>query len=292
MKDGMEVPRLLLGLRSLAGASRVTRDRQLEVVARYREPESLAVLMSKSLDAGAQGVLVAPSPPLRAALAELKRAVPLYLVIPALGEYERPVAEPRIEALIEKSLQRAGPGTRMRVGFSSMLKPSIRFEGDLAVRLPLLIEAESAGLKPKGVILDAWLTDLALAAGNKRFFERYVKSVRRRFRAAAGLETHNLGTLLARLREWQVEPDLVIGPLNPAGLMMKPTPEEALAEVARGGIRVIAQDLRAGGIVSLAESAGHARTHGAYGLAPDLAEMDDVGQELKALARGMAVPRD
>ena len=48
---------------------------------------------------------------------------------------------------------------------------------------------------------------------------------RRRLKMAAGLETRNLGTLLAQLRDWQIAPDFVAGPINPSGLLMKPSPE-------------------------------------------------------------------
>ena len=52
------------------------------LTARFHEPESLAVALSKALDAGAAGVLANPSRLLRAALAELGRAVPMYAVLP------------------------------------------------------------------------------------------------------------------------------------------------------------------------------------------------------------------
>jgi len=136
------------------------------------------------------------------------------------------------------------------------------------------------------VVLDACLTDLVLAAGKRAFFDSYCRFVRRRFGAAAGLETHNLGLLLARLREWDLRPDLVVGPLNPCGLMMKPSVAEVLDELKRTDVPVVAKELRAGGVVSLVRGAEFARSHGAYGLAPDLAEVEDVGTELRALGKG------
>ena len=52
-----EVPRLLLGVSSLDQPVRTTRDRQLEVASRFKEPESLAVALVKGVSAGAQGVI-------------------------------------------------------------------------------------------------------------------------------------------------------------------------------------------------------------------------------------------
>jgi hypothetical protein len=139
----------------------------------------------------------------------------------------------------------------------------------------------------RGVVLDAWLTDLALAAGHRRFFEGYAR-IAHRHRATAGLETHNLGVLLARLREWDVKPDFVIGPINPAGLMMKPSAPETLEEVARSAVPVVAKELRAGGVSGLAESAAWALGHGAYGLAPDLAEIREMSSDMAVCSNAVA----
>jgi len=282
-------PRLLLATRSLVGVSLATRDRLLDVVARYREPESLAVTLSKAVGAGVDGVLASPLPVLLAAVAELKQTVPIYALLPALTEHERNDFEPGVEGLIERARGSAGLLARLRAGWSGLARPAALYRGDLARRLPLLIELEVARLSPralKGVVLDACLTDLVLAAGKRAFFDSYCRFVRRRFGAAAGLETHNLGLLLARLREWDLRPDLVVGPLNPCGLMMKPSVAEVLDELKRTDVPVVAKELRAGGAVSLVRGAEFARSHGAYGLAPDLAEVEDVGTELRALGKG------
>jgi hypothetical protein len=282
----LEAPRLLLGLRSLNGVSLATRDRLLEIVARYREPESLAVTLAKAVEAGVDGVLTSLGPAVRAALAELKLDVPLYVVVPALGEYERQDLAPGLEDAIGLSRSRAGAAARLRTGIAGGLSPALLFDGDFSRRLPLLVEAELSEVRRgalRGVVLDAWFTDLALAAGNAKLFDTFCRFVRRRTRGAAGFETRNLGVLLARLREWGIQADLAIGPVNPSGLMMKPTVGELLAELARAETPVIARELCAGGVDTLANGASYARAHGAHGLAPDLAEMDDVTAELRAL---------
>jgi hypothetical protein len=286
MTTAVEAPRLLLGLRSLNGVSLATRDRLLEIVARYREPESLAVTLAKAVECGVDGVFTSLSPAVRSAIAELKLEVPLYAVVPALGEYERQDLAPGLEDAIDLSRSRADATARFRAGIAGGFSPAVLFEGDFARRLPLLVEAELSAVRRgtlRGVVLDAWFTDLALAAGNAKLFDAFCKFVRRRTHGAAGFETRNLGVLLLRLREWGVQPDLVIGPVNPSGLLMKPTVGELLAELARAEVPVVARELCAGGVDTLANGGSYARAHGAYGLAPDLAEMDDVTTELRAL---------
>jgi hypothetical protein len=288
---GIAAPRLLLSARGLSGVARASRDRLIEMTARTREPEALAVTLSKAIDAGAEAVLVAPSPQLRNALAELRRPVPLLAVLPSVEWQEALDLEPGLDSRLERARRLAPFGARMRARLAAIPRLAAVRRGDWAALLPLLIELEAARLSRgelAGVVLAAEVTDIALAAGNSRMFARYAQFVRRRFRVPAGLETRNLGTLLDRLQSWNAAPDFVVGPMNPPGLAMKPSQAEAVEAIARSGIAVIASDLRAGGAVSLADGASYARSHGAHGLAPDLVELDDVASALKSLARSDA----
>ena len=286
MKPVFEAPRLLLSGESLLGVTRAPRTRALEVAARYQEPESLAVTLSKAHAAGADAVLVSPSARLHAALAELKETVPIVALLPNVPEYVRDSSDLGLVGAALKRVRRAGPMTLMRLGITGLTHATGVLASDFAGMVPLLLELEAASLAAKrlrGVVLAAPLTDLALAGRHRRFFQHYGEFVRRRFGVPAGLETHNLGHLLAALREWDVRPDFVVGPVNPRGLLMKPTAGETLAELARAQVPVLAKELRAGGSVTLAEGVRFARAHGVYGLVPDLVDLEDLGAELRAL---------
>jgi len=277
------VPRLLLGARVLSGVTRASRDRMLELAARYREPESLAVTLSKALDAGAEGVLCSPSPALRAALTELKRTVPIAAVLPGLDVRERLDFEPTLEPLLRRAGAGAPFGARLRARFLG-----VGAGGDWARRVPRLVELEAAAVSRAercAVVLAAPIADRALAAGHARLFARFTDYVRRRFRVPAGIETGNLGTMLGSLAEWGVTPDFVVGPVNSRGVGMKPDRDATLAMLRRASVPVLASELCAGGSIALAEGARFALENGAYGLVPDLADLDDVPNELKALAR-------
>jgi hypothetical protein len=275
------VPDLLLGVTSLDLPARTTRDRMLEVAGRFREPESLAVTLVKALDAGAQAVLAVPSPRMKAALGELRRSVPVLARLPLTppGDdlfYEHPL------------LVAGGSGDTGGLQAAFDMLPDTLSGGDLASRVAARCAAESAALGKTtwaGLAVAAPVTDLALAAGNARFFERTLRTGRARFGGVAGFETNNLGELLARLGEWGIAPDFVMGAVNPRGYAMKPDAAAVLAAISGSQVPVLATELRAGGTVSLGEGARYARESGARGLVADLVDMDDVGGELRALAK-------
>jgi hypothetical protein len=278
-------PRLLLTALSFTRPPRATRDRELEVSARYREPESLAVTLSKALDAGADAVLATPTPALRAALAELRRPVPVAAVWPVTG----PLEEADVLAPEPPRGARApGAMARARRGITALMRLPARLREDLVATVPMRLELDAEGLPRRAlraVAIAAPVTDLALAAGHARFFDRTTAFVHARFGVPVGFETHNLGHLLKALRTWGTRPDFVVGPVDPCGRMMKPDVGTVVAELERGELPVLARELCAGGLVSLEEGAAFALAHGAAGLAPDLVDLDDVSRELRGLGR-------
>ena len=280
-------PRLLLGGESLLGVSRAPRDRMLAITARYNDAETLAVTLSKALAAGAEGVLVSPSQPLRAALAELKETVPIYALLPNVPEYVRDSSDLGLVGAALKRVRRASPATLARLGFTGLSHALAVLRSDFTGMVPLLLELEAAALGARdlrAVVLAAPLTDLALAGRHRSFFEHYGRFVRGRFGAAAGFETHNLGHLLTRLREWRITPDLVVGPINPRGLLMKPSSDELLEALRASKVPVLAKEVRAAGTVPLIEGARFALDHGALGVVADLVDLEDLNVELRALS--------
>ncbi len=277
-------PRLLLGVTSLDVPARAARDRSLEVANRFRESESLAVALAKALEAGAEALYAVPSSALRAAMDELKRSVPVLARLPhlPLGDdlrHEHPL-------LIGTHDENPDVWSGVRAGLAAVSMLPATLQGDLAVRVAQRIEHEAASLGTReviGVAIAPEITDLALAAGHARFFERMVRFGRARFGGVAGFETRDLAHLVARLHEWGVEPDFLIAAANPAGVGMTPVPLEVEAALKRPGIPVLASELRGGGMGSLTDGARYALEHGALGLLPDLVDLDDVGGELRGL---------
>ncbi len=281
------VPRLVLSILSLDLPVRASRDRLLEMTGRFRESESLAVGLVKALDAGAEAVCAVPSAPMRGALAALKKPLPVLARLPLtppaldLRDDHWLLREPR-----ERSEGRFPfEGAAARV---AMLPAALT--GDLSARVADRIDHE-AGAWPSrsraGLLLCAPITDLVLAAGNAKGLERLLRYGRSRF-GIMGFETRNPGWLLARLYDWGIEPDFVMAPIDPFGTSMTPDAPFTLAQLSRAGQRVIASEVRGGGVTALDEGARFALDRGAWGLSADLVEMSDLSGELRSLARLLA----
>ena len=279
-----EVPKLVLGVSSLALPMRATRDRQLEVSARFRESESLAVALVKGVAAGAEAVLSPPIPEVRNALDELDRDLPVLARVPHLSPADDLRYEP---ALMFDPTDGEDPNgwNAKSAGAAAMNLLPVSMAGDLASRLLPRLEREAAIFSSgalRGIVISSAATDLALAGDQGRFVERLVKFAHPK-RWLLGLETRNLAHLLASLERWGVAPDFVLGAMNPRGVGMMPNTNAVLSAVSHTSVKVIATELRAGGMVALDEGGAWARRHGAWGVCAELVDMDDVPKELKSL---------
>ncbi len=280
----LEAPRLVLGVASLALPVRATRDRQLEIANRFEESESLAVALVKGVAAGAEAVLAPPTQDVHDALAELPKPLPILARVPHLWPADDLLWEPAL--FFDPGEDNGANGwDAKRAGAAAMNLLPMGLAGDLASRVLPRIEREALQFNAKalrGIIVSSVVTDLALAANQPKFIDRLVRFARQR-RWLVGVETRNLGHLLARLDAWGVAPDMVFGPVNPRGVGMMPDSQSVLTAMASSQVKVIATELRAGGMVALHEGAEWARRHGAWGVCAELVDMDDVPKELKGL---------
>jgi len=282
-----EMPKLLLGVSSLGQPVRTTRDRHLEVASRFKEPESLAVALVKAVGVGAEALIVPPTNDVRLALAELSKDLPLIVRTPHTPVGDDLRWEP---ALALESLDEASSWSASRAGAAVNSLLPLSLAADLASRVLPRMERECATFNTKswrGVMVPAAVTDLALAANQARFFDRVIKFGRAKF-GLVGFETRNLGHFLSRLAPWGVMPDFVMGPVNPRGVGMMPNADRVLAEINSNPVKLIACEVRGGGLVTLEEGVRYARQKGVWGVCAELVDLDDVPKELKALVQTQA----
>ena len=239
-------------------------------------PSDLGEHLAAAL-AGEPGVvLVRPSPATPAILAQLPAGVPLAAVVPDLPQLAREVGEQGAVRAALARLRRGGVGNSLALAVTVLRHLRDVARQDFRGIVPVMMALDRAGLGVGGlqsVVLAAPLTDLLLAAGHGECLAHVAMFVRRRMRAQSGLETLNLGHLLPRLANWGVTPDFVIGPLNPRGFRMKPSPGAVVAAVRRSSTPVIASEITAGGTVPLAEGLEHARSLGAAGVVVTLDDL-------------------
>jgi hypothetical protein len=255
------------------------------------EPRAAAQLVTRALADQPSALLLHPSPRAKAILPHLPADAPLVAVLPDMPQLLRDVSNRGPVRAVLGRVAAGGVGAWSRLALAGLRHLSSLAAQDFRGIVPVLIELDRAGLgavRPQGVALAAQLTDLLLAAGHRSCLAHIVEFLRRQGGAQAGFETLNLGHLLTRLAEWDIKPDFVIGPLNPRGFRMKPSPEAVLQAVRESRTPVLASEATAGGTVALADAIAHAERHGAAGVVLGLGDLRAAGGDDSAPGRPWA----
>lgn len=232
-----------------------------------------------AVEAKASAILLSPSDSVLRVLAGSPSAsLPeVVAVVPNMAEYVRDASDHGLMGAALVRLRRADRPALARVAWVSLTSVLGLVVQDVKTMLRLLLELELASLRrfrPKRIVLAAGLTDLALAAGNRAFFDAFCLHVRRFHGAEPCVETQNLGHLLRRFREWGPAIAAVLAPLNVRGYGMRPDLQTCLDELLPSGPAVWARDVTAGGTLCFGEGLRFAEGRGARAV---VARPDEVG---------------
>jgi hypothetical protein len=150
---------------------------------------------------------------------------------------------------VEFGMIKAGMRRALRVGMSQLVSLGLRSIGkagsilhkDFPTLLSCLIELEIAEFRrftPPLFLLQAQMTDLAVAMDNPRMVEGYIRVINRRTSAGIGYETFNFTRTVNFLERWGLGCDAIITPWDRNGSHMRESVEECLRARKRCGYPV------------------------------------------------------
>ena len=230
----IDAPRMLLSVRSLSGVSMATRDRRLTVMGRYEARSRSRWRCPRRWRPASHGILAALTPTAGAALAELPKPV-ADLRRRARAVRVRPGrARARLPGGDREGRGRAGAWQRARASVSEVFRPALFYHGNLAQRLPVLIDLERSDI-PDGELRGLSARCVVHRPGARGRqpppVQAWCRQVRRR-RLAAGLETRNPATCW-RASTSGASVRISSSARSSSGLLTKPTPDELLVALAR-----------------------------------------------------------
>ena len=225
----MPSPQVILGTANLTGNRLTARDSSMDFVGRFQSSMEIASIFNDAAAAGVDAVATLNQLEVLEALKKTRQTFPalqVYPIIPNVIGYVREATDYGLVGAARRRVQQMALVDLLRIGVRGALKAPGVLKRDFNTLMSILFEVELASFKPlqpRVVFLHPQITDLALAFGNRRLFELYVGVMRRRFHTEPGLATNNLGWLLPKLEEWNLEIPFLLTPFNPGGFLMKPT---------------------------------------------------------------------
>jgi hypothetical protein len=225
----MPSPQVILGTANLTGNRLTARDSSRDFVGRFQSSMEIASIFNDAAAAGVDAVATLNQLEVLEALKKTRRTFPalqVYPIIPNVIGYVREATDYGLVGAARRRVQQMALVDLLKIGVRGALKAPGVLKRDFNTLMSILFEVELASFKPlqpRVVFLHPQITDLALAFGNRRLFELYVRVMRRRFHTEPGLATNNLGRLLPKLEEWNLEIPFLLTPFNPGGFLMKPS---------------------------------------------------------------------
>jgi hypothetical protein len=247
----MPSPQVILGTANLTGNRLTERDSSTDFVGRFQSSMEIASIFNDAAAAGVDAVATLNHLEVLVALKKTRQTFPalqVYPIIPNVVGYVREATDYGLVGAARRRVQQMAFLDLLKIGVRGALKAPGVLKRDFNTLMSILFEVELASFKPlqpRVIFLHPQITDLALAFGNRRLFELYVRVMRTRFHTEAGLATNNLGWLLPKLQEWNLEIPFLLTPFNPGGFLMKPSQADCEALLAATSSIVIADKVDA-----------------------------------------------
>jgi hypothetical protein len=225
------------------GQAAAPREENLAALARFSDRRAVRDVLEEGGRAGYQGLLTLAEGNIIAAAREMlarsracspggcgtdtsaggKTAFQILPIIPNVPGYVREATEYGMAGAGLRRLARVGILGFVRAGLVAATHPAKVLRKDFATLVSILYELEMAELRrfaPPAVFLHPQMTDIALSFGNREFFERFARLMRRRYRTEPGLVTSNFVRLAEKIEEWRVPISLIVAPFNRRDYLM------------------------------------------------------------------------
>jgi hypothetical protein len=157
--------------------------------------------------------------------ANRRREWDICALVPNVAGYVREATDYGMFGAGWRRLRRMNPLSWFRLFIQGLRHARGILRRDFPTLLTLLLELEMANfrkVRPALVVLHPQMTDLLLAMDHGAALEKAVRQIRRGFGAEPGLATYNAGTLLPRLRQWDIEVPYLLTAGHPRGYGMRP----------------------------------------------------------------------
>jgi hypothetical protein len=205
----------------------------------WQSPALLHEALARRSAEGYKAALVLGETTLFEAL-KLSGSLPALLpIVPNIQGLMRDAVEYGMVRAGLRRVWRAGALTLAGMGLRNLSNLGAIKRRDFPVLLQGFIEVELASFNkfnPPAFLLQAQMTDLAIATHNPRLLEAFFKSVRQRSSAAPGLITHNAAATVAALKTWGLEPALLITPCGAEPGWARPDNEAAAHALKAAGL--------------------------------------------------------
>ncbi len=246
-----KIDRIILGSNAFEGVGYLSRAQTQHYLEFFSKKENIIPILEASFNLGIKTFMCSNNTSILQALGDFKQSQDLSIlsVVPNAYEYARESTEKGVLGTILGKAKEIDLYRKVRMGLRALRKIQGIITKDLLTLLTNLMDFEMASFHSHnvtGIILHGQVTDLALSSNNREIFDVYQELVRERYSVQPILATHNFGTLLPKLMEWEIKMPIMAS-FNKKGFIMKPSQEECERLLEETDYTIIAKKVLAGG---------------------------------------------
>jgi hypothetical protein len=186
-------------------------------------------------------------------------------LVPNMRAYLRDASDHGVVGAALQRFRRLRPLDQARIALHNVRQAPGVLARDFATGVLVMVEMELARFRryaPRTVVLNASVTDLALALDHDRLLRGFVRLAARTYGLEAALATYNYDALAARLRAWRIRPTLVVAPFNPRGYLMNPSRDACERALRASDVEVMASHVEVDGLVERPAALAYLRALG------------------------------
>lgn len=231
---------------------------------RFASPERQALYAAQLQALGIRRVLWMLERDGEAAVGALRARLGISVnpVVPNMRAYLRDSSDYGVVGAALQRFRRLRLADQARIALHNVPRAPGVLTRDFATGVLVMVEMELARFRqyaPTTVVLNASVTDLALALDHERLLRGFVRLVERTYGLEAALATYNYDALVGRLQAWRIRPGALVAPFNPRGYLMQPSREACEQALKGSDLEVVASHVEVDGLVARADALAYLR---------------------------------
>jgi hypothetical protein len=245
---------LILGHNQFIGISHISEKKSREREKKFSNIKNIYNVVEKAADLGYKSMIIETHPRMLNFLEYYKKNknfdIDFYLQVPYVQGYIQKMNEKGLFGLVTDIIQRGGIKTTSVMALKNIVHLAQKNYSSIATSTLQLEVAPFMDVKIKGLLLHNVMTDLLLSLHIPDIFIEYIRYVKDELRLKPGFITLNFHLFKNNLKKWDINPPLVMTPINPKGYDMNPSKEDVEAGINEYGGEIIAMNILGGGAFS------------------------------------------
>ena len=249
---------LLLGHNQFIGISHISESKSREKDIKFSKVENIYMIVEAAAEAGFTEMIIETHPRMIEFLEYYNTYktfdIDFYLQVPYVQNYVQQMNEKGMKGVLNEVIKKTGfigaSGLALKGGWSYLKKDYLA----LGMSMLKLEIAPFDDVTLKGLLLHNVVTDLLLSLNISDGFETYFDFVRSKLHTKPGLITLNFPMLVNRLKEWNIDSDYIMTPINPNGYDMNPSKNDVEKAIKKYKGEIIAMNVLGGGAFSVNDS--------------------------------------